>query len=186
MFIKCFAEEAVRLFEWKLGVVVLRRDPALTARSMYYRGDIPGTTNGNKWYLNPAANRNLLKMEDILQQQPFSHDYYKCLWYCYEIDARTKEFFAKYPEIKGYFISTNELNDLDSVTKMFAAFGLAYHEDRLRNLIGIKANASKKKLSDITAVNQVEAEQFSKLCQERISSLTSPHSLDISGFAKRL
>jgi len=50
---------------------------------------VPGTAPGNDWYIDWRAPTNRIQVPDLLKKGgPFDHDFYRCLWYWYEIEAR--------------------------------------------------------------------------------------------------
>ncbi len=172
MFIKCFYSTAAFIFGERLKVISITRDPSDVALSMYGRADIPGTEEGNKWYLDPKASRTLVKLGDFLYgDTKFSHDYFKCLWYCYEIKARIIMFKKNYPKVPVVDIQTSELNNMDAVGNLFNKLNIVYDEAKLRSLIGMRANSTplskKAKLNIDTGL----LEEFSELCELKVKEI---------------
>lgn len=143
MFIKCFAEEAVRAFGNKLRVVHLYRDADEVAASLYHRGSIPGTDYGDRWLLQPDAERNLIRCAEDGDTRDV-HPYLRCLWYWYEIEARVIEFRDRHPDVPLVDIHTQELNDPDTVERLFCRLGFEF-PDVVRKSVGLKENASDRK-----------------------------------------
>jgi hypothetical protein len=166
MFIKCFADPAFKVFKKKLKVVVLERDPVAVALSMLARGDIPGEEGGNKWVLDPRATQNIIKIEKTLYENPgFAHDFYKCLWYCFEIKARTLQYQKRHPDVPLFFIKTEELNDFERNREMLEFFKITYNESRLKELTGTRANVGKKNIHLDQSFKPENIDEFYKLCE---------------------
>lgn len=167
MFIKCFADPAYRVFKKKLKVVVLERDPVAVALSMLARGNIPGKEGGNKWFLDPKATQNIIKIEKTLYEDPgFTHDFYKCLWYCFEIKARILQFQQRHPDVPLFFIDTEELNNFERNREMLEFFKITYNETRLKELTGTRANAGEKNISLDQSFKPENIDEFYKICEQ--------------------
>ena len=166
MFIKCFYPEAVKLFQKRLHVIALTRDPIKVAISLYGRENIPGHGKGNEWYLDPQAPRNIINANELLfMDSRFSHNFFKCLWYAYEIRARITKFKQMYPEVHVTEIETSQLNNIEAVTNMFAKIGIDYDEAKLKSLVGIRANSTPQKKKINLNVSDSLIEEFSRLCE---------------------
>lgn len=170
MFVKSFEEAARSAFGDKLSIVYLERDPFLVAASMYQRGDIPDSPVGLKWYLDPRAERNLIKVEGVLDQVEFQDDFYKCLWYCFEIKARFLKLMKDYPGVSCFRLKTDSLNDVDKVKEMFDYFNISYDEARLKEVVGVKANASKRTPLAPDGVDKKTADKYMRACQEALKA----------------
>lgn len=172
MFIKCFSDSAYKVFRKKLKVVALERDPVAVALSMLGRGNIPGEEGGNKWFLDPRATQNIIKIEEILYEDPrFAHDFYKCLWYCFEIKARTLQFRKSHPDVALFHINTEELNDFNKNREMLEFFKIDYSETRLKELTGTKANAGKKNTSLDQSFKPENIDDFYEVCEQAIQNI---------------
>lgn len=170
MFIKCFYPEAVNLFQKRLHVIALKRDPVKVAKSIYGRGNIPGHGKGNDWYLDPRAPRNIINANDLLfMDSRFSHDFFKCLWYAYEIQARTIQFKKMYPDVNVTEIETDQLNNIDAARNMFAKIGIGYDEAKLKSLVGIHANSTPPKKKINLDISEQLIKEFSRLCEFRMN-----------------
>lgn len=142
MFIKNFSRQVIRYFEDRLSIIHLVRNPVGVASSLYKLNDIPG---GNQralyYYLNPRDADNRINIQDLLYENPdFQHDYYKCLWYFYEIEARISELKSEYPSLFRFKISTNELNNISVLHEMFTSLNLPVNEEKLNKLVGTSIN----------------------------------------------
>lgn len=181
MFIKCFADAAVDAFADRLRVLHLRRDPLSVACSYYIRGCIPGKTNtnnpnlsGTDWLIDPCSRRNVLSMSAELSAQGMgSHDFYKCLWYCYEIEARICAFRRRYPNIPVYRLSTDELNSYPAVARLFENLNLPVTAE-LRYVVGTRASASPARPAIPDELDTQQIDSFQALCRARLQELDSP------------
>jgi hypothetical protein len=165
-FIKCFADAAVEEFGHRLKVIHMVRDRHEVARSWLNRGSIPGQ---GSWLLELDAPRNLIQFNELrVQNDRFDHDYFKCLWYWYEIEARIHQFKQHHPEIQVFPLKTEELNDVDRVLFLFEALFGEFDRTALIQQIGSRANSSAKIPAPPADVEQSVIEQFDRLCQERL------------------
>jgi hypothetical protein len=116
-FIKGFADQAAAWFGGRLRVVHLRRDPVSVAASFYRMSSIPGRPRrGSLWLLDPRSEDNLIQLgEELFGEGEFGHDYYKCLWYWYETEARVRRFRERHPTVPVLSIGTSDLNELGKV-----------------------------------------------------------------------
>ena len=151
MFIKSFVDPVVQAFRDRVTIIHLVRDPVDVAKSLYLLGVIPGTRRGNKWSLDYDAQENLIKLSDYLRGETFSHDFYKCLWYWYEIEARTIYYKKKYPDIKYVEFKTEDLSNIKEVSALLDELGMRYDRERLRKIVARRHNQKKerKKADDI-------------------------------------
>jgi len=166
MFIKCFAEAAVKEFGRKLQVVHVVRDADAVANSFYHRDDIPGTTKGNRWMLDYHWPRNVLNMQDTLAERQFSHPYFRCMWYWYEIEARTVEFHKKHPQVPIHTIRTEQFNDREAVVDLFETLGLPV-TDQVLGKIGTRANASSKTALPPEGISPEDIQAFHQRCSKQ-------------------
>jgi hypothetical protein len=177
-FIKCFADAAVEEFGDRLKVIHMVRDRHEVARSWLYRGSIPGKGEKGAWLLDPFATRNIIPF-DLLQIQDdrFHHDYFKCLWYWYEIEARTLQFKQHHPHISVYPLQTEDLNNPEVILPLFEHLFDDFDRSRLLSQIGSRANSSKS-IPQLPDVEQTAIDRFGQLCQEHLSILTSWESVN--------
>ncbi len=158
MFIKSFYEYAYDYFKDKLKVVYLKRDPLLVAKSMYELDTIPGKNKlGNKWYLDYKGKNNIIKIESKLDNE-LTHDYYKCLWYCYEIEARVIKMKDELKDLEVIDIDISDLNDLEKVEELLSKLDVEFDNDKLKNVVGLKHN--KKVESKIRPIDLSECKEM--------------------------
>jgi hypothetical protein len=170
-FIKCFADAAVEEFGDRLKVIHMVRDRHEVSRSWLNRGSIPGKGAKGNWLLDPVAPRNLIQFE-ILQNQDerFKHDYFKCLWYWYEIEARTAQFKQRYPQILVYRLRTEDMNDVNIMLPLFEQLFGNFDSSKLVSQIGARVNSSQKIPELPDDVEQAAIERFDFLCQEQLAA----------------
>ncbi|WP_182870608.1 hypothetical protein [Stieleria mannarensis] len=124
-FIKSFADEAAESLGGRLKVVVLRRSPIAVAASMTGRGDVPGTDRGNVWNLKPDWPKNLIQVNELLTSERYSHAFYRCIWYCFEVEARIQRFQEKYPSVETFELETGDLNKREDVLRLAEWMGVS-------------------------------------------------------------
>ena len=179
-FIKTFSAYAIDCFKNKTRIIFLKRDPVKIAASLYAINSIPGKSLRGKLYLlDPLDDDNLLFMPNIFSDTNFNHDYYRCLWYCYEIEARMHRLKKIYPEVLSYDLHTEDLNDITKIKAMFSFFDLPYDQKILAELIGIRANIkTEEKIRTISYdVCNSMADQFLPLVSHHLeapNNLASP------------
>tara|TARA_R110002167_G_scaffold27593_4_gene93815 strand:+ start:953 stop:1705 length:753 start_codon:yes stop_codon:yes gene_type:complete len=154
MFVKNFIEEIFTYIpKQQIKVLHLSRDAVKVATSFYSIGSIPGKTKrGKKYLLEPAATNNQIKLPELLENGEFQHDFYKCLWYWYEIEARVRFYKKKFHQYFWFDVSTNNLNNEDAIMKLAQYIGLDISQFSRQLNIGKKYNlklAEKKDTSDI-------------------------------------
>jgi len=141
-FVKNYFTQSVDYFGDKLRVIHLFRDPVKTALSHYSIGTIPGKTSTGKLYnLDPAHDDNLIQINDLLTgDETFAHDFYRCLWYWYETEARVKKYKAEFPDVLWAELATEELNDRNALVRMFNQLRITFDPERLDQLAGAREN----------------------------------------------
>ena len=141
LFIKSFARYAIQDFGSRLRIIHLRRDAVSVARSMVALGAVPGTAHGNDWYLDYRAPRNLLKMEDLLGEGgDLDHDFFRCLWYWYEIETRIHALKARYPEIPWFVLDWEGQIPLTDVADLIRGLGREPDMKSLEGQVKVKVN----------------------------------------------
>jgi len=167
MFIKSFHEFAYDLYKNKLKVIYLHRNPILVAKSFYEIGSIPGTNKGNKWLLDYKAKNNLLQLKNELEND-YKHDYYKCLWYCYEIEKRANKFQKEHSDLKFIKIDTEELNNAKTVENLLNFLNCKFNDKILNKTVGKKFNQKSKNKKNVLDIQECENmnKQFISLIQE--------------------
>jgi len=141
-FVKNFIKPAIECFGQKIKIVHLIRDPIKTAASFYAINTIPGKSERAKQYLiDPKDPDNIIKLPDLYNgNQEFLHDFFKCLWYWYEVEARIEKLKSEHPDLKWHTIHTTDLNSFEAVAEMLKEFNLQFDYQNLRTLIGIRDN----------------------------------------------
>jgi hypothetical protein len=146
MFIKNLYYFIIKEYGDKVKVIHLYRDPVKVAGSIYMMGNWPGTPDGNAWWFDYRCSFNRIKVLDSLDRDPaFSHNFYKCLWYWYEVEERVKEFKFKYPNIVVVDIKTEELNDIQKVENMLKTLEIPFDLGRVQSSISYIENQKKNK-----------------------------------------
>jgi hypothetical protein len=173
-FVKGFADQAAAWFGDRLRVVHLRRDPVSVAASFYRMSSIPGLPRrGSLWLLDPRSGDNLIQLGEVLfGDGEFGHDYYKCLWYWFETEARVERFRDRYSRVPVQLISTSDLNDLEKVRGMLQSLGLAYDDSALVRRIGQRHNEKSHDVQNLLPREDAEqmAARFVGLLSERFGS----------------
>jgi len=161
-FVKNFISYAIKSFENKIKIIHLVRDPVRVATSFYAINSIPGKTKRGKYYLiDPEDPENLIKLPELYNgDQNYKHDYYKCLWYWYEIEAKILRNKNKYQNIIWYTLNTNDLNIKNEIIKMLKKFNLAFDYKKLESLIGIRANP--KVSEKVNKIDNIDCELMHK------------------------
>jgi len=168
-FIKGFAEQAATWFGERLRVVHLRRDPVSVASSFYRMSSIPGLPRrGSLWLLDPRSDENLIQLGEVLfGDGDFGHDYYKCLWYWYETEARVRHFRDRHPKVPVQSIGTSDLNDIEKVRALLKGLGLAYDETALSRRVGQRHNEKSHDVQNL--LPREEAERMTARFRELLS-----------------
>lgn len=142
-FVKNFIDPAVEYYGERIRILHLVRDPVSVASSFYQVNTIPGQWEGGGvlYLIDPRESDNIISAADLLYgSKEFSHDIYKCLWYWYEVEARTKAAKLRHGGIPFYRLKTEELNDPGAVLKMFKGLAIEVDPARLNAVVGVKAN----------------------------------------------
>lgn len=119
----------------QIGVVILRRPAEQVIHSHLRVRSVPGTTQWSRtWVLTPGAARDRVPPPD-------RHDRYAlCRWYVEEVERRTRDYQAQFPDITYMECDLEQLNDRGFVRKMFDRFGLLA-SPRLDAAVGKPLNA---------------------------------------------
>ena len=119
----------------EIGVIVLRRDPEKVAASLLRVRDVPGLTAWSRaWYLTPNAKHDLHPLP--AGATPLD----RCRWYVREVGLRADDYKRRFPNVTYFDATLEELNDIDTVRRMLAAFGLE-PGPRLEQVVGTPTNA---------------------------------------------
>jgi hypothetical protein len=96
---------------------------------------------GRLYLIDPLAEGNILDLRsEFLEQGGLDHDFYKCLWYWYEVEARVERFRKQYPSVPVCRINTEELGDLERIRSMFDCLRIEYDSDKLNASVGVRSN----------------------------------------------
>ena len=171
LFIKTYAEIAIKDFGEKAAIIHLVRDPVQVANSIYALQDYPGTEQGNMWWLNYNAPSNHIKIGDLLENDPtFKHPFFKALWYWYELETRIIYLRKKLASTPFYDIKTEDLNKPEKVYSLLDKMGIEYDKESLLPFIGIRRHGrSEQKLSEPLSVETAMAmhDKFRQLLQQK-------------------
>lgn len=182
-FIKSFCGQAIEEFGDRIRVIHLHRDPVSVATSLLAIGSIPGKTpTGRLYLLDPAAEDNTLRIPDLLYGDPrFSHDIFKCLWYCYETEARIEDARRRYPYVRWHFLRTEQLNDATALRNLFDRLSVSYSPHRLVSLAGMRLNPKTEQKTTPMALHDVQGKNA--LLTERLAARYGDVILDPSRFS---
>lgn len=141
LFIKTYIEYAVEDFGKKLTIIHLVRDPVKVANSIYALQDFPGTTEGNKWWLDYKASNNFINITHDLDTHPeFKHPFYKGLWYWYEIEARVKHWKQRLPNVHFINFKTEDFNDQQKTFQLLTDLNIDFDSQLLTKQISTQSN----------------------------------------------
>lgn len=155
-FAKRFLPEAVACFGNKIRIIHLVRDAAQVAASFYAVGSVPGVTDQGKLYLlDPLANDNRIQIGDLLSSDAeLGHDFYKCLWYWYEMEVRIREWKRLYPHVNWVRIETRELNDTEAMRDALDRLGLGADPQELGAVVGLRLNSKTEQKTRALAMTE--------------------------------
>ena len=172
MFIKCFANEAAHYFGDRLKVIHLYRRPEEVASSFLYRGSIPGTSQGNDWTLNYRAARNEIQIADELSDGgQFSHDFYRCLWYWYETEARLARFRLEHPNVFVYSLATEDINRSEPLAQLVKAMRIDIDGELIEAVVGTRENSSPTTPTIPEVIVDEELQEFHTLCRSKLEQI---------------
>ncbi|MEN8151299.1 MAG: hypothetical protein ABFS86_15900, partial [Planctomycetota bacterium] len=141
LFIKSFAEHALKDLGRRVSVVHLRRDPVEVAASMARLPEIPGTPEGARWYLDWRLDGNLVVARDLLEDgAAFDGAFDRCLWYWYEIEARVRRFREEHPRIPVHEFSWSERIDPARVCELLDRLGLEHDSRCVAEVCEVRVN----------------------------------------------
>ena len=102
-----------------MGIIHLIRNPIYTARNLYEDGSIPGE---DKTLIDPSDSGNMVNPE-FLKYREFQHDFFKALWYCFEVYTRSKHLISRYRNMKHYVFFTKWFSDPKEIRSLVSSFG---------------------------------------------------------------
>ncbi len=175
MFIKCFADLAVDEFSKKMKVIYLHRDYIDTACSLYNRHFIKEwhIKAADSWMLNffSEKSNNLITIDALLNESPlYNHMFYRALWNCYEIEARTTKFSLDHPWVPIFEIKTADLNSYTKVKQLITNLGMK-PPDNLEGLTGLKLNKNEKPSTLPEGILADDVHFFQAACIKKLNHL---------------
>lgn len=172
IFVKCFADAAIEEFGDRLQVVHLTRDHREVAASFLGRGSIPGRDRGDRWLLRPDAPRNEIALAaEMAEGARFDHPFFRCLWYCYEIDARVADIRRRHPEVRIHHLEVEDLNDPAAMRRLVHDLGMDLDEQRFAEVVATRANSSPQPVQLPHDLDPALVEEFERLCLERLAAV---------------
>jgi glycosyltransferase involved in cell wall biosynthesis len=175
LFLKSFSEYALKTFGSKIKIIHLVRPVEDVVKSLYETGSYPGTPLGNKWYLDPENEQNLVNFRKIFailedyKKQEFE-ELYGCIWYWAEMDTRI-DLFKWEHQADSVEIETAELDDLERLTvKLQTAFTINIYPRKEYYNIDKNLKVDEKKVEiDIEVVREKVNTFFNALNVVRLS-----------------
>lgn len=135
LFIKTFADQALRDFGERARVIHLVRDPLGVAHSIYRLQDPPGTPQGNLWWLDYRAPGNRIAIADTLDSDPeYRHPFYRGLWYWFEVELRVRELRERQPRLPVVPFATEGFNSPEALAALFDGLGIPVGEEALAGM----------------------------------------------------
>lgn len=143
---KNFADFAIPCFGDRIRIVHLWRDPVRVARSNCRLGAIPGRTGlGRRDLLDPDQPGSVIRLPGLSDESDdLAHDFYRCLWYCYETEPRIRQIRERHPGVRWVSMTTDQLNDRSQLKRMFDQLAVPMDGDRLDRAVGTHANRKLK------------------------------------------
>lgn len=141
LFIKSFYPHVIRDFPGMVKVVHVYRDPVAVANSMHTIGNYPGTDDGNTWWLDFNGPENLINLADALNSdERFLHPFYKCLWYWYEIEARTIKMRHDHPDVPVFEFRTEDIRDKEKVELLLRSLEIPCDSQKIEQMTKVHTN----------------------------------------------
>jgi len=172
MFIKNFSDLIIGEFSDKVKVIYLIREPILVARSFLSINSIPGDKGtGKDFLIAPNSEENLISLENVvLPEDKVEYQFCLCLWYWFEIQARAIYFQQKFPTVPFISITTEELNNKESLQELFLKLGIEINSQILDSAVGTKCNlkAGEKKKKDNSVISIEREVQLYELLKKQL------------------
>jgi hypothetical protein len=138
LFAKVFAEQVIADFGSRVRVIHLVRAPLEVATSIFRLQELPGTIEGNRWWLDHRAPSNQIPIADLLDSDDeFSQPFYKALWYWFEVESRIARLQRRFPAVQFIRFETDWLNDKDRICALFDRLGVCHGQSALDAAAGI-------------------------------------------------
>ena len=157
-FIKNFAFAAIPYFVSKIRIIHLKRDPVSVARSFYSINSVPGKApRGHYYMLDPDEPTNIIRIPELFDgHNEFRHDFYRCIWYWYEIEARVHAMKERYPDVGWVNMTTEELNDKAALRAMFEKLGIPVDASRLERVVCLRENVRVEEKKEVLPWKQCD------------------------------
>ncbi|MEI6668895.1 MAG: hypothetical protein WCP29_12120 [Acidobacteriota bacterium] len=137
LFVKTFIRQAIEDFGDRIAVVHLVRSPVEVAQSIFSLQSLPGTEEGNIWWLDYHAPTNIIRIAELLDADPeFSHPFYRCLWYWYEVELRFAGWRTQFPSLRVVRFETPWFNDKGKVFRLLDDLGIEFDPSRIEPIVG--------------------------------------------------
>lgn len=153
MFIKTFFDVAYNLLPLdKIKLIHVSRDPFSVASSFYSIDSIPGKPpTGDRFLLDPFGPGNLIDLSKELNSDVYSHDFFKCLWYWYEVEERIAEAKKRTSKrVEWLELKTKDLNSSEKIKELVSFVGLSDTIKKTDELVGVRSNQKKPQKSLIS------------------------------------
>jgi len=158
MFIKTFFDVVIDAFK-NVGIIILRRELVHVLKSFI---ELNYFTNKNEawkdWMSSPNAKTHAI---DCIDKDENLDQYDLCIAYLIDIEARIQRFLGKYPHLPIYEVRLEQLNDIESVKKLFAELDITMTHETYK-VIGEKVNTREKRKKEFDNHTSLE------YCRERI------------------
>ena len=80
-------------------------------------------------------------------------------------------FKKNYPHIPVFDFRTEELNNIEAFTMLYKSLGIEYDNEKLRNIIGTRANSTPRAKSLKLGINTSLIDEFSRSCETEIKRI---------------
>ena len=118
MFIKTFFDVVISEFLENVEVIILRRDIAKVLKSFVELGYFSQLNeNWPQWMSSPNSATSAIA---CIAEDSELDQYDLCIAYIIDIEARAQRFRKEYPWIKSYEVDIEELNDYESIERLFS------------------------------------------------------------------
>jgi|GEM_PF-873585 len=178
-FIKNFAGPAIEYFGPKIRIIHLKRDPLSVAASFLAIDSVPvKTQRGHYYMLDPDEPTNIIRIPELSNgSSEFRHDFYKCLWYWYETEARVRAMKERYPSVVWVDITTDQLNDRAALQAMFDRLGIPVSSERLNRAVSIRENLRTEEKKEI--IELARREEMDRRLREKIEQVYGKRFIDL-------
>ena len=179
-FIKNFAATAIEYFGPKIRIIHIKRDPLSVAASFLAIDSVPvKTQRGHNYMLDPDESTNIIRIPELSNgSSEFGHDFYKCLWYWYETEARVRAMKERYPSVVWIDITTNQLNNRADLQAMFDRLGIPVSSERLDRAVSIRENLRTDEKKEI--IDQVCREEMDRKLRQKIEQVCGMKFIDMA------